>query len=103
MTDAEFLSAVHGLYPKHVKVGKVTGQVRLYGPAWDHLRAFVWNRDGRRCVATGKPVILEKGHWNTMHLAHYKSKGSGGSDLPSNVRCLCLEAHSAEHHGVDTP
>lgn len=99
MTDSEFLSAMQAKYPRHVRVGKVTGQVRMYGPAWDALRVFVHAREHGICQDTGRAVILAKGYWNTMHAAHIKSKGSGGSDLPSNIRCLSLEAHAKEHAG----
>lgn len=97
--DQQFLDTVKTRYERFVRVGKVTGQVRLSGPAWDALRAFVWHRERGICQDTGKPVILEKGSWNSMHAAHIRSKGSGGSDLPSNIRCLHLEAHAAEHAG----
>jgi len=99
MTDQEFLLIVCENFPKHVRKGKVTGQVRCFGPAWDYLREVVWQREKGICQETATRVILEKGRWNTMHAAHIKSKGSGGSDLPSNIRCLCLEAHAKEHSG----
>lgn len=79
------------------RIGKVTGQARLKGPAWDFLREVVFYRDLGRCVDCGKKVILEKFEWNSMHCAHIKSKGSGRSDLPSNCVCKCLESHMKEH------
>lgn len=101
MTDAEFLALVQAKYLKHVRIGRVTVQVRMYGPAWDMLREHVWNRDGRKCKNCLTPVDLAKGLWSTMHCAHIRSKGSGGSDLPSNVRSLCLQCHAEEHNGED--
>ena len=98
-TDAEFLEMAKNLFPRHVRIGKVTGQVRCYGPAWDLVRRFVFEREHGTCQDTGLAVILAKGYWDTMQCAHIRSKGSGGSDLPSNLRCLHLEAHTREHNG----
>lgn len=99
VTDAKFLEVIQSRFPRFVRIGKVTGQVRLSGPAWDALRAFVWQREAGKCQDCPRKVILAKGEWQTMHAAHIKSKGSGGSDLPSNIRCLCLECHAREHSG----
>ena len=99
MTDAEFLALVQAKFPHNVRIGDVTGQVRLKAAAWDFLREHCWIRDGKRCVHCKVPVTIEKGYWSSVQLAHYKSKGSGGPDLPSNVRSLCLRCHSAENAG----
>lgn len=99
MSDSAFLELVLARWPKYVRIGKVTGQVRCYGPAWDFVREVVHEREKGICQDTGRPTILAKGYWDTMHAAHIKSKGSGGSDLPSNLRCLYLEAHAREHNG----
>lgn len=99
MTDAEFLASMQAKYPRYVTVGKCTGQVRMYGPAWDAVREQVWTREHGICQDCGKSVILQKGHWQTMHAAHIHGKGAGGDDLPGNIRCLCLECHSVEHSG----
>jgi|GEM_PF-5640969 len=99
MTDEEFLSEVQRRWPNQVRLGKVSGQVRCYGPAWDYLREVVWKRERGLCQVTRRPVVLEKGYWHTMHAAHIRSKGAGGSDLPSNIRCLHLAAHAREHAG----
>lgn len=99
MTDSEFLAAMQSRYPRYVKVGKVTGQVRMYGPAWDAVRESVWTREEGVCQDCGKSTILQKGDWRTMHAAHIHGKGSGGSDTPQNIRCLCLECHAREHAG----
>lgn len=101
MTDPEFLALVQAKFPRSVHVGKVTGQVRLHGPAWDMLREVVWERDGRRCVHCKVPLIIKKGAWWSVECAHYKSKGSGGNDAPSNVRSLCGRCHDADHHGKE--
>jgi hypothetical protein len=71
----------------------------MSGPAYDELREHVWSRDHGRCIECGCVVIIEKGYWHTMHLAHIKSKGSGGSDVPANTRSLCLRCYAAEHAG----
>ncbi len=99
MTDEEFVAHACLSFPRLVTIGKVTGQVRMYGPAWDMLREWVWNRDGRKCVNCLCPVTLEKGGFQGVHCAHRKSKGSGGSDVPSNLRSLCIRCHAAEHSG----
>lgn len=99
MTDKAFLALIREKFPRNVRVGDVTGQVRLKAKAWDFLREHCWNRDGRQCVNCRVPVTIEKGYWSSVHLAHRKSKGSGGSDLPSNVRSLCIRCHMAEHSG----
>jgi hypothetical protein len=99
VTDAEFLTHVQNTWPLHVRVGKITGQIRLTGPAYDELREVVWSRDHGRCVDCGNVVVLQKGYWTTMHFAHIKSKGSGGSDLPGNGLSKCLRCHAKEHAG----
>ena len=101
MTDDAFVDLARDTYPNHVKTGKVTGQIRMYGPAWDFLRGFCYVRDGKKCLNCLVPVDLEKGMWSSMHLAHRKSKGSGGSDVPSNVRTLCISCHATEHTGKE--
>jgi 5-methylcytosine-specific restriction endonuclease McrA len=99
MTDADFLALMQQKHPRYVWIGRVTHQVRLKGPAWDALRESAWLRDGMKCRECGRAVILEKGDWISVHCAHIKSKGSGGSDLPCNVRSLCLSCHDKEHRG----
>lgn len=96
-----FLEDMQKRYPRHVRIGKVTGQVRLSGPAYEELREYIWSRDHGKCIECGCLVVLEKGYWITMHPAHIKSKGSGGDDLPYNMRSLCLRCHAAEHAGKD--
>jgi hypothetical protein len=95
----DFVEQMKCRFPRLVKIGKVTGQVRMFGDAYDALREHVWWRDDGRCVECGRRVMLEKGHWRSAQLAHIKSKGSFGSDIPENVRILCLEHHAAEHSG----
>ncbi len=99
MTDSEFLHLVQSKFPRNVRIGRVTGQVRMYGPAWDMLREHVWNRDGRKCKNCLTPVDLTKGLWSSVECAHYGSKGAGHDDLPGNLRSLCRQCHSDEHHG----
>jgi 5-methylcytosine-specific restriction endonuclease McrA len=99
MTDAEFLAHVQSKYPKDVFIGKVTGQVRMYRRAWDHLREFIWNRDEGQCVNCGRIVVLDKMLCQSVHAAHIQSKGAGYNDLPSNVRSLCMQCHHDEHSG----
>jgi len=63
------------------------------------IRVKVFVRDGRRCIDCGKPVILNRGEWNSMHLMHLKSKGSGGDWSMENLATGCLTCHSKRHNG----
>lgn len=97
--DCAFLALMQEKYPKHVEIGKHTGQVRLYEKAWDAVRVYVWTREGGICQGCGDSTLIKKGDWRSMHTAHMKSKGSGGDDLPYNLRCLCGQCHAHEHSG----
>jgi hypothetical protein len=71
------------------RVGKL-GTVRLVGRDMELLRyqAFIrsggyceMTREGKRCLW---PITFE-----SMELAHIKSRGAGGSDVLDNVLCSC--------------
>lgn len=64
----------------------------------DAIRTAVFNRAEGKCEDCGKPLILEAGHWGSMHLSHNKSKGAGGSWDLSNLECLCLTHHLVDRH-----
>lgn len=67
------------------------------------IRQRVFNRDGGRCVDCGRRVILERGHWNSMHLMHLKSKGSGGDWSMENLATGCLYCHAKNHNAGGKP
>ena len=99
MTDEEFLAEMLEKFPKHVKVGDVTGCVRLTGPALSALRQDVYDRDKGTCQICRQHVRDGFPEYQKYDLAHIKSRGSGGSDLPSNCRTLCHRCHMKEHSG----
>lgn len=83
-----------------VRIGKVTGKVRLSGLAIEALREKVYYRDGGRCQwdGCGKPVPLYGSVFTRAHLAHIVSRGAGGSDTPDNTRILCPPHHLIDEH-----
>ena len=101
MTDADFLAYVQSKWPSCVKVGNI-GRVRLTGEALCELRGYVYLRDNGRCRETDRFVSDDLPDWHAdkYHMAHIKSRGAGGSDLPSNCLCLSGAAHRAQHSGV---
>jgi ferredoxin len=102
MTDDEFLAEMKAKYPKNVRVGKVTGCVRLTGKtAMDALRREVYWRGGGRCSHCGRAVHdgFSDEHPLKYDMAHIRSRGAGGSDLPGNCRVMCHACHMREHAG----
>jgi 5-methylcytosine-specific restriction endonuclease McrA len=67
------------------------------------IRTAVFDRDGGRCVDCCRPVILKRGEWNSMHLMHVKSKGSGGDWSMDNLKTGCLECHAKRHNAGGKP
>lgn len=67
------------------------------------IRRQRFELDGRRCVDCGRPVILERGYWNSMHLMHLKSKGSGGDWSMENLATGCLYCHADSHNAGGKP
>ena len=69
--------------------------IRLAGKPLQELREEVWNRDGRKCAyeGCGRPLPLNGSLWERMHLSHIVSRGAGGSDIPSNTKCMCRTHH----------
>jgi len=83
-----------------VRIGKVTGCVRLSGHAMEALREHVYYRDGGRCQWTGcgKLLPLYGSVFTRGHAAHILSRGAGGSDVPENLRLLCPPHHLISEH-----
>jgi 5-methylcytosine-specific restriction endonuclease McrA len=74
------------------------GRIRLKGEALAALRRQCFTRDGWSCVDCGRGI-----GWASGHMAHIKSRGSGGSDVIENVRTKCGDCHDAEHHPKAVP
>lgn len=80
-----------------ITIGKL-GIVRRDGKDILALRQEVFERDQFRCQFCGNGVL-----WHTGHLAHKKSRGSGGSDTAENTRVLCARCHHDEHNPKSVP
>jgi len=78
--------------PIEVTVGKL-GRIRLKGDALAALRRRVFLRDKWACQNCGAIC-----GWASGHLAHYKSRGAGGSDTEENTRLLCADCHQKSHN-----
>lgn len=83
-----------------VRVGKVSGTVRLSGDAMERLRKRVYDRDGGRCQwpGCGIGLPLYGSLFNRAHLAHKKSRGAGGADTEDNTHILCPAHHLGAEH-----
>jgi len=67
------------------------------------IRRQRFELDGRRCVDCGRPVILERGYWNSMHLMHIRGKGAGGDWSMDNLATGCLDCHGKRHNAGGKP
>lgn len=67
------------------------------------IRHKVFMRDRHKCVDCGRPVLLERGFWSSMHLMHIKSKGSGGDWSMQNLATGCLTCHQKRHNAGGKP
>jgi hypothetical protein len=69
-----------------VRIGKVTGKVRLSGAALECLRQRVYRRDGGRCQwkDCGVWLPLYGSVFNRAHMAHIVPRSTGGSDTEAN-------------------
>jgi 5-methylcytosine-specific restriction endonuclease McrA len=67
------------------------------------IRKKVFIRDEGRCVDCGRMVILLRGYWNSMHLMHIKSKGSGGDWSMDNLATGCMWCHQKRHNAGGKP
>lgn len=83
-----------------IRIGKVSGTVRLSGLAMERLRERVYRRDGGRCQWKGCGDILPLygSVFTRAHLAHIKSRGAGGGDTMDNTRILCPVHHLINEH-----
>jgi hypothetical protein len=83
-----------------VRIGKVSGKIRLSGQALEDLRNEVYERDQGRCqwAGCGKLLPLYGSVFTRAHLAHIVSRGAGGSDTAANTRILCPPHHLVDEH-----
>lgn len=74
---------------------------RLKGEEIVQLRILCFERDGGKCVVCGIGLQLERGHWDSMEMAHIRGKRMWG-DCLANVRSLCGPfangCHAKEHN-----
>jgi len=89
--------------PRHkpaVRVGKVSGTIRLAGPAMEALRERRYKKDGGRCTWEGCGIWLPLygSVFNRAHLAHVLSHGAGGGDTIENTRIRCFHHHIEVEH-----
>jgi len=70
-------------------------RIKATGKAMEELRMEVFHRDQGRCQMCGRYAS-----WESGHLAHIKSRGAGGDDVPENCRWLCFDCHIGVEHGV---
>lgn len=63
------------------------------------VRTERYELDGHRCVDCGRWVRLERGYWDSMHLAHVIAKSLRGPFTVENTRTKCLVCHGKEHNG----
>ena len=82
-----------------IVVGK-TGTVRCYGEHLTKLRMACMVRDEFICQECGRYTNPSAPEWadSRSHMAHIIGVGAGGSDVLSNVRCLCGGCHIGKEH-----
>lgn len=83
-----------------VRVGKVSGTVRLSGLAMERLRERRYVKDDGRCKwkDCGKWLPLYGSIFNRAHLCHIISHGAGGGDTIENTHIGCYEHHIESEH-----
>ena len=77
---------------------------RLHGKAYSKLRKEVYETAGGICSRCGAyaPLTDENGQFDVFscgHVAHRKSRGSGGDDTIENTDWLCPTCHLEGDHG----
>jgi len=65
---------------------------RGYGAAWAKLRLLILARDAGLCQVHAEQGQIVPGNI----VDHRVNKAQGGTDDPSNLRCICAECHSAK-------
>jgi 5-methylcytosine-specific restriction endonuclease McrA len=85
-----------------IRVGRVSGTVRLSGKAMEGLRRSRFAYDRGFCQDCGKSTFFTPrfdGDPDAFDLAHIRSRGAGGSDTLDNVVTKCHRCHMREHAG----
>lgn len=77
-----------------------TGVVRLKGDDLERLRTRCYERDEKRCVDCNKWLRFERDYPDSMHMAHVKGRGAGGSDTLENVLTKCFDCHIQKEHNA---
>jgi 5-methylcytosine-specific restriction endonuclease McrA len=76
-------------------------RIKLNKKQWSELRNLVWELQHGLCADCGQYVPLDGDTiFNTAHLCHVKSKGSGGDDSRENTRICCFKCHILGEHGL---
>lgn len=88
---------------RKAKVGKYSGRIRLDAEGMKELRVAVYERARGLCEMKIKHVCEVYAGWVSGHLAHIKSRGSGGSDELGNVLWACAPCHMASHNCNNKP
>lgn len=82
-----------------IRIGHI-GIVRLTGDDLKALRAECFARDKGQCQECGNLLYYYPrydGDPEAYDMAHIQSRGSGGSDIISNIRSLCHRCHMKAH------
>ena len=75
-------------------------RIKLSKKKESELREQVWIEQKGLCADCKNPVNLHGDTiFNTAHLRHIKSKGSGGDDLRYNREIACYKCHMIKEHG----
>lgn len=70
---------------------------RLKDEELGRLRELCFERDVGMCVVCGVGLLLKRGYWNSMEMAHIRGKRMWGDSL-DNVRSLCGPLANGCHH-----
>jgi 5-methylcytosine-specific restriction endonuclease McrA len=84
-----------------IRVGKL-GIVRLTEEDLEQLRRQCYERDQGKCVVCGVKLRWEPGYWDSMHMAHVRTKRNNGDTL-DNVQAKCPGHHWQEHNPKAVP
>ena len=80
-----------------IKVGKHTGNIRLYGAALTDLRRQVFEKCGGWCALKTASNCWRSAGWDCGHMHHVIHRSLGGSDTLENCVWACPNCHRKEH------
>lgn len=81
-----------GMVARFGATGRASRHERGYGADWDKARKRILERDCGLCQACAKQGVARL----ARDVDHIVSKAEGGTDLDSNLQCLCAECHAAK-------